>query len=603
MPMQFSRLYSNKPTVFEPIDFNCADAANVLNLVLADVQNPKEKGKDSHNLGKTTLIHLLEFCLLKSITSTSHILEKRRDRFVEFVFFVELALHDGGFVTIKRSVESNTRISIKRHIERGEDFTDLADDEWDHDDVSLEAAIKLLDSYLNLQIVAPWGYRTGVSYFLRTQNDYLDVFQIQKFVQGKHRDWKPYLARIFELDHEAAQLKYEIDQDLDDADQKWKRKKAEILDEHSDRNALSTQIEIKRDELSEVETQLDDFDFKGEERRINRELVDAVERDIQEVGRNLYAITTDIEQIDHSLSTGLRFDLNRVQEIFSEAEVHLPNGLTRDYEELVEFNKKLTRDRDAALKKRKRELIELRSNTEAKQDELNERRQEYYSIIKTADSFKKYKALQKQLAKQRAELAILEGQLKRLDELSEIEAERRELKRQRDALVQRMEVSLRQENSRKNQVVVLFNRYVRRVLGINGEFVIRQNGEGNFDFGIKTTDRLGNDTSQADGKTYSQLICALFDLAVLKVLENEPFFHCVYHDGLLEGLDNRKKMAVLSLIREFIKDGKVQYIFSVIDSDLPRDDDDNKVAFTDEEIILRLNDSGNDGLLFKMPPF
>jgi uncharacterized protein YydD (DUF2326 family) len=40
-------------------------------------------------------------------------------------------------------------------------------------------------------------------------------------------------------------------------------------------------------------------------------------------------------------------------------------------------------------------------------------------------------------------------------------------------------------------------------------------------------------------------ICALFDLALLKVYESAPFFHFVYHDGVLEGLDDRKKIAFL----------------------------------------------------------
>ncbi|WP_169447484.1 DUF2326 domain-containing protein [Oceanicaulis alexandrii] len=601
--MQISRLYSNKPNVFTPIDFHCAENSGTLNVVFAEVKNPKDDKKDSHNLGKTTLIHLIEFCLLKYITGTQHFLEKRSDRFKSFVFYLELALHDGGFVTVSRSVANNTNVSLKKHDQCGQDFTSLHEDEWDHHEIPLATAVTLLDSYLDLRLVEPWGYRKGVSYFLRTQNDYRDVFQIQKFVQGKDREWKPYLASIFELDHEAAGKKYEIDQLIEEASGRRKRKEAEILPEYNDRDSLASEIEIKRDELSDVETQLDDFDFSHEERRINRDLVDQVERELADIARKLYTVEVDIEQIDHSLSNGVKFDLGKIKGIFSESEVHFPDALSRSYEDLVEFNKKLTNDRNTSLRSRKRDLLSLRDELENRQDELSAQRSEYHAIIKTADSFKKYKELQKQLAKQRANIAILEGQLSRLDELQEIDLEIRELRKQRDELVHRMEMSLRSENSRKNEVIRLFNRYVRRVLNINGKFVIRQNKEGNFEFNIQTLDRLGQDTSQADGKTYGQLICALFDMAVLKVLEDLPFFHFVYHDGLLEGLDNRKKIAVLELARELIQSGKIQYILSVIDSDLPRDENEHKITFSDDEVILSLNDSGNAGLLFKMPPF
>ena len=85
--------------------------------------------------------------------------------------------------------------------------------------------------------------------------------------------------------------------------------------------------------------------------------------------------------------------------------------------------------------------------------------------------------------------------------------------------------------------------------------------------------------------------------------EDAPFYHFVYHDGILEGLDDRVKINLMELIRESIADGKIQYMLSAIDSDLPLGDNERKIFFSDEEIILSLHDAGDDGRLFKMPPF
>jgi uncharacterized protein YydD (DUF2326 family) len=46
-----------------------------------------------------------------------------------------------------------------------------------------------------------------------------------------------------------------------------------------------------------------------------------------------------------------------------------------------------------------------------------------------------------------------------------------------------------------------------------------------------------------------------------------------------------------------------QYILTLIDSDMPRDADGNKISFANDEIILRLHDEGNEGRLFKMAEF
>ena len=57
--MKLSRLYSNKPNAFKPVDF-----VQGLNVVMAEIRLPENRNKDTHNLGKTTLGRLLDFGFL-----------------------------------------------------------------------------------------------------------------------------------------------------------------------------------------------------------------------------------------------------------------------------------------------------------------------------------------------------------------------------------------------------------------------------------------------------------------------------------------------------------------------------------------------------------
>ena len=107
-------------------------------------------------------------------------------------------------------------------------------------------------------------------------------------------------------------------------------------------------------------------------------------------------------------------------------------------------------------------------------------------------------------------------------------------------------------------------------------------------------------SSQSEGTSYKKVLCALFDLAILRTYASERFYHFVYHDGIVEGLDVRKRKLVLQVLRETAKKYGVQCIISVIDSDLPRTEDDAKIPFGADEIILELNDSGPQGRLFRM---
>ena len=63
--MKLSKLYSNKPDVFEPVDF-----APGLNVVMAEIRLPENRNKDTHNLGKTTLGRLLDFGFLAGIRTS-----------------------------------------------------------------------------------------------------------------------------------------------------------------------------------------------------------------------------------------------------------------------------------------------------------------------------------------------------------------------------------------------------------------------------------------------------------------------------------------------------------------------------------------------------
>jgi uncharacterized protein YydD (DUF2326 family) len=53
--MKLSRIYANQPTYFPVIQFNGV-TDDRLSVVFAKITKPKDRKKDSHNLGKTTLI-------------------------------------------------------------------------------------------------------------------------------------------------------------------------------------------------------------------------------------------------------------------------------------------------------------------------------------------------------------------------------------------------------------------------------------------------------------------------------------------------------------------------------------------------------------------
>ena len=602
--MQISRVYCNRADVFTPIDFNYGDDADRLNVVLGDVRRPRDKKRDSHNLGKTTLLHLLDFMMLKGL-SNEHFLSKHQDRFIEFIFYIEIALNSGDFATIRRSAAYPTRIALTRHIDGHQDLAECADPDWAHVDLSTDEAIKLLDAWLDLRVLKPYDYRKAITYFLRSQGDWSDELSLQKFQIGKDLYWKPFVAHLFDFKENLIIRKYEIDEAIQKLKVKQADQQSEIQFKEEQLPGLKAELAVLQQQVDDLEEQLDSFQFDAEERRIVSELVETVETEIANLNQIIYDIRYDIRQIDNSLIHKDKFDIKKVEAIYKEAHVNFPGLLKRQYEELVTFKKSVTKERNAALKVRRATLSKEQQAAEERKGVLDRRREEQLRILRNTDTFDKFKSLQRILTVQRAELVYLVQQHSKLESMAETARLVRENERERGRIVDEMKTMVARPTAVFEKFSKTFNEYCQRVLNHEGIFFFFVNGGGNLDYEINLglAGQKGKASSQSEGTSYKKLVCALFDLALLKTYEDAPFFHFVYHDGVFEALDDRKKIAFLELVREQTASKKIQYIMTVIASDLPRTELGKVLTFIDDEVVLRLHDDGPKGRLFKMGEF
>src|SRR4051812_42110075 len=117
--MKPTKLYTDQPDLFAAVEFTPE-----LNVVLAEIRLPENQNRDTHNLGKTTLGRLFDFGFLAG-KDPKFFLFRHGDCFADFVFFLEIELLDGTYVTVRRSVADHSRIAFKKHFARHQDFSEL----------------------------------------------------------------------------------------------------------------------------------------------------------------------------------------------------------------------------------------------------------------------------------------------------------------------------------------------------------------------------------------------------------------------------------------------------------------------------------------------
>jgi uncharacterized protein YydD (DUF2326 family) len=583
--MKLIKVFSNKN--FKNVKFN-----SHFNVVIATITDKTIK-KDTHNLGKTSLIHVIDFLLLGKFEHNKGLLSNKV--FQGQIFYLEIELNNGQFIIIKRAIDYPTKLSFKTNDIQLSDFTPPST--WDSEDIPFDRAKELLNKFLGFDILTKWNYRKSITYFLRTQQDYLDVFQLGKF-KGKYIDWKPFVFEMLGFNGDLIEQKLQLE-----AEAKEKTRSIKILQEEANikteqRDEILGQIDIKEQEKKIAEHTIDKFNFFINDSSLNKEVIDDLDSEIQTLNTERYRLGYEISKIKESLEKSVsEVNLSKLKELYKEVQLYFPNELCKQYEDLEKFNIAISKERQKFLKENLEKLtLEFTNiNREIQLIELD--KSEKLSFLTESDSYAKFKTYQKQLSLSEAKLEQLKDRLSNIDKSVKIELEIKEINKQIDRSRDSITNAI---NDRKHaEINCIFNQVISDILGTNALISIKQNKSGNVEFSAQYVNSQSNiSTSEADGTSYKKLLCMAFDLSLLIYYSKNSFYRFVYHDGILEGLDSRIKIRLLEKVKSICDQYNIQHIITLIDSDVPSKDNGFIYTFTQNEICLELNDKNDEGKLF-----
>ncbi|MCA9041580.1 MAG: DUF2326 domain-containing protein [Planctomycetaceae bacterium] len=574
-----------------------------MNVVLGEIRLPENRKLTTHNLGKTTLARLIDFCLCKKKQGNSFFLYKHEELFKEFEFFLEIETLNGDYVTIRRAVSTQSKLSFKRHEKRWQDFSIADSYEWDHENVAFDAGKQLLDGILDLDAVKPWDFRIPVGYALRTQKDFSDVFQLSKHM-GKHSEWKPYVAHILGFDSKLIERGYQLYEECEELKHEIKTLRYELGGTDADLDQTRGLIEIKAKAIEVIEKSINDFDFAIQDSRVNEELVNEIDEKIATLNNLRYTLTRTQKRILDSLQAErIQFQPSVAKKLFEEAGLVFPEQLKKQFDDLIRFNREISEERIQYLRAELEQLNERLTGINKKLNHFNSRRQEELSFLGNSEAISKYQEMTKELIELRDDLGSLQRKSDALLGIRKKAEALRTLKRDREDQIELLQQNIdscgADKSSRYVKIRTEITELCERLIGHKAMISTRINNEGNIDFEASYLDDSDHSTSEDEGKSFKQTLCAAYDLAVTHVLLDNKFIRFVFLDGLLEGLDVRLKRNMIEVLRE-LGDTGIQQILTVIDSDLPLEPDGTRFEFEADEIVLKLHDEGTEGRLFKM---
>ena len=165
-----------------------------------------------------------------------------------------------------------------------------------------------------------------------------------------------------------------------------------------DKDTLLTMIEGKEAELREKVRLADSFEFTNFDNESLANLIDKIDCELQILNSKLYESKSNKKRISDSLQTQYPIiDIEKMRDLFDEMHLLFPDGVYKNFEDLLDFNKKLSEERNEYLRGQlsiiDKEIPQLTAQIET----LQTRRAEKLSFLTEENSYEKYKEIQRNL--------------------------------------------------------------------------------------------------------------------------------------------------------------------------------------------------------------
>lgn len=579
--MKLSKIYSND-TRFKPVEFNFG-----FNLILGIV---KEEKSDMHNLGKSTLVTLIDFMLLKEIDK-NHIFNKKFELFKNHIFFLEILLNSGIYLTIKRKVEENTKISFKIH---GAKEILVGNEEWDEIDLTIRKAKIYLNKQLNFNILTKYDYRKFLHYFLKNEKFFDPDFS--KFEYGAHEKWKPGILDLIGLDSTFYSKKIKLEKDL--------KKITDIYPEDEDYSIQLREKEAKKRALEKrlelLENETNKLDYFKIDENITQEMIDNIVYEISNLNEVKYKIIYDITKLEESLNGAENtIDLEELSNLFEEVRLYFPDQLKKNYNDLIKFNNQIFKERKESILKTLKKKNEKLEEVNKKLLELNEKQKDFLETLKKKNIYDKVMKYQKDIIEMRNDIDYLTKEVVELRAKEEVIRNISSIKQEINENVEKLKVAPLAEGTVYDRIVstlqeITQNIFDNRIGILNVKLNSAENPEFNLSFMNISTNLT---TAEDQGGTYGEWLDACFNIATIVTYSDKSFYKFLYQDGILESGDNRRKHNFIVEIKRLCQKYKIQYITTGIEHELNSKEVVEVIG--EEDIVLKLDDNlDGSGTLF-----
>ncbi|MGJ0395384.1 MAG: DUF2326 domain-containing protein [Methylocystis sp.] len=435
------------------------------------------------------------------------------------------------------------------------------------------------------------SFRQLISYFARRRRDGGYDSPIRTFRAQSNAVSETNLAILFGLDAEIVRRLHQAKAALKQTE--TAQKTLRDLDKTAPKGArrvdleaqLSAQIVAATLARDHLRTRIDAFnvlpafrELEQELAKLNRDAGDLSDEDVLD-RESIAANRRALESEDASRTTQLEL-------LFSEANVVFPTSVSRRYEEVAQFHKRLIENRQSHLQN-EIAAAELRIAARRTDREAIEiRRRQITAALRSSGPADELLRLRDELSTKEADVRGLEA---RLQEAQSLEERAEGLSRTVDESVRALKQDRRERSAIVDHASRLFSEISERLYETPGRLAISAT-----EHGLRFVPETPSD--QSAGVMSMEIFC--FDLTIASLCQSKglgPGF--LIHDShLFEPVDGRQFAKALRIAADFANETKIQYIVTLNSDELARAETESGENFREFVIDPVLSDAPDGGL-------
>ena len=559
-------LYANKSS-FKKIQFNKG-----INIILAEGNENSENSRNG--LGKTTLVHIIHFCL----GGTPNKKYLPEDTFNDWEFTISLDVFNEK-IYAKRSFKDKSTIIIEGNFTNFPLKPTYSEEKQLHHYTLNEWKEILGNSLFGLKTEREFQFRPTfrkvINYFIRRDED-IKKTPFQTSATLKKIDEKNCTSFCVGLDWKLMS-KYK---EYDDKIKKLNDNFSNLKSIHGSKGQLVPEMNRLKKDVVKIKENLDNYKVHQSYRQIEKS-ADKLSKEIHELIEKTIFLNKKIDIYEESIKEEKIDDIN-VEEIYNEINFYFPDNVKKTINESKEFHKNIIFNRSNFLKTEiesiKNELKSINNEIEIK----SEKKAEYLNILNNFGALKEYNNMQKYYTEQKSEYELI---LSIINQFNDINTEKNKLKMKLLDLESRFQLNYDENQKHLNSLINLFSDNSSYLYDVPGNLIIECSEKG-FEYSVDIP-RINS-----TGKTKMIVLC--YDLMLLENFVDYNYIDFLIHDSnIFDGVDSRQYASALNLINEKTEKFDMQYICMLNSDSIPHNLNFN----IDEHVVLELNDNSIEGTL------